>query len=185
MYKRDLSTFPRRSASARMDYLRTYWLLYRFANDFVSRFSMGNPQYINREAQKKSVINLIKKYFSELDKEMLDKWQTFANLTEGERKDIGDRGEYEDDLEREVERLSSNLLDIMLGLDDSTLKWIHEHDWFEETVQYWTPINDLMIKLLTTRMTKEEEKEEEEEEEEEKGEETEEDDEPKESEEEI
>lgn len=156
LYKRDLSTFPRRSASARMDYLRTHHIIHKFADDFVEKFSMGNPQYVSRDAQKKSVITLIKKYFSELDKGILEKWQKFANLTKREREAIRNRGEYEDDLERESEGLSSDLLDIMLGLDNSTLMWIHEHDWFETTIEYCSKIEDFMIKLLTTRTMREE-----------------------------
>ena len=154
IYQRDYPMIPRRCDSSKTDYLRTYWILHTFAKDFVMKFSMGNPRYVSREEQARGVIELIKKYFSELDSEILRKWQRYANLTDDEFKEqSGGDGihEYDEQLGSEVNDIGHDLLNIMLSLDESTLGWSNTFDWSETTIDYEPYILEVIKKLLMRR----------------------------------
>ena len=154
LYKRDLPMFPRRSESAKTDYLRTYRIVHEFADNFVIKFSRGNLRYIKLEVQVKDVVDLITNYFKELSPATLGNWQGFANLTQEEFKKETNDGiihDYNDELGGDVDSLTGKLLSIMLAVDNDILRMIHEDELFDVTIEYMSEILELIKGLLTTR----------------------------------
>lgn len=155
LYEKDFPTIPRRSESAKADYLRVYRILRDWADDFARVFSLVKPPYVNREAQANAVFDLIQYFLQTLPNP--SDWQTWANLTDEPVEEVaggeGGSTKYNEQMFNQLYKFSSNpvyLLKIMLPINDSFYDFLtkdpeHIHiNWSDAHIDYAERLERLM-----------------------------------------